>query len=93
MRVLEGEKEELERVATNGRDELNENGKRLLTFAANNKLALTNTLSSMRKGGVSHTHNGTGRLMTESESTTSTPVKRTGRESIMSSATRNPRPQ
>ena len=35
-----------------GRDELNEHGKRLLTFAANNKLALTNTFSSTRKGGA-----------------------------------------
>jgi len=45
-----------------GRDELNENGRRLLTFAANNNLALTNTFFSTRKGGVSHTHNGIGRL-------------------------------
>ena len=34
-----------------GRDELNNNGKRLLTFAEDNKLALTNTFFSTRKGG------------------------------------------
>ena len=45
-----------------GRDELNENGRHLLTFAANNNLALTNTFFNTRKGGVSHTHNGIGRL-------------------------------
>ena len=39
-----------------GRDELN--GKRLLTVASDNKLALTNTFFSTRKGGVSHTFNG-----------------------------------
>ena len=43
-----------------GRDVLNENGKRLLNFAANNKLALTNTFFSACKGGISHTHNGIG---------------------------------
>ena len=41
-----------------GRDELNNNGKRLLTFAKDNKRALTNTFFSTRKGGVSHTFNG-----------------------------------
>ena len=41
-----------------GRDELNNNGKRLLTFAKDNKLALTNTVFSTRKGGISHTFNG-----------------------------------
>ena len=41
-----------------GRDELNNNDKRLLTFAKDNKLALTNTFFSTRKGGVSHTFNG-----------------------------------
>ena len=33
-----------------GRDELNNNGKRLLTFAKDNKLALTNTFFITRKG-------------------------------------------
>lgn len=43
-----------------GRDLINDNGKRLLSFATNCKLALTNTFFSTRKGGISHTHNGTG---------------------------------
>ena len=34
-----------------GRDELNNNGKRLLSLASDNKLALTNTFFSARKGG------------------------------------------
>ena len=38
-----------------GRDVLNENGKRLLTFAADNNLALTNTFFSACKGGISTT--------------------------------------
>ena len=41
-----------------GRDELNNNGKRLLSLASDNKLALTNTFFSARKGGLSHTFNG-----------------------------------
>lgn len=41
-----------------GRDELNSNGKRLLAFASDNRLALTNTFFSARKGGISHTFNG-----------------------------------
>ena len=41
-----------------GRDELNKNGKRLLNFATDNKLAVTNTFFSTRKGGISHTYNG-----------------------------------
>ena len=40
-----------------GRDELN-NNKRLLSLASDNKLALTNTFFSTRKGGISHTFNG-----------------------------------
>ena len=42
-----------------GRDVLNDHGKRLISFATNWKLALTNTFSSTRKGGISHRHNGT----------------------------------
>ena len=42
-----------------GRDVRNDNGRRLLSFATNCKLALTNTFFSTRKGGISHTHNGT----------------------------------
>ena len=41
-----------------GRDELNDNGERLLNFAIDNKLAVTNTLFSTHKGGISHTYNG-----------------------------------
>ena len=41
-----------------GRDELNNNGKRLLNFATDNKLAVTNTFFSTHKGGISHTYNG-----------------------------------
>ena len=41
-----------------GRDELNNNGKRLLNFATDNKLAVTNTFFSTRNGGISHTYNG-----------------------------------
>ena len=39
-----------------GRDELN--GKRLLTVASDNKLALTNTFFSTPKGGISQTFTG-----------------------------------
>ena len=41
-----------------GRDEFNNNGKRLLNFATDNKLASTNTFFSTRKGSISHTYNG-----------------------------------
>ena len=41
-----------------GRDELNNNGKCLLNFATDNKLVVTNTFFSTRKGGISHTYNG-----------------------------------
>ena len=40
------------------RDELNNNGKRLPSLASDNKLDLTNTFFSGRKGGTSHTFNG-----------------------------------
>ena len=45
-------------LGTYGRDELNDNGKLLLSFATDNKLAIMNTFFSTRKGGVSHTYNG-----------------------------------
>ena len=45
-------------LGTYGRDELNDNGKLLLSFATDNKLAIMNTFFSKRKGGVSHTYNG-----------------------------------
>ena len=35
-----------------GREELNSNGKHLLAFASDTKLALTNTFFSARKGGI-----------------------------------------
>ena len=38
---------------------LNDNGKRLLSFATNYKLALTIAFFRTCKGGISHTHNGT----------------------------------
>ena len=59
-----GEKVEEERteddgvLGAHGRDELNNNGKRLLNFATDNKLAVTNTFFSTRKGGILHTYNG-----------------------------------
>lgn len=46
----------LERVlGAYGREELDDDGSLLLGFAETNKLALTNTFFSTRKGGVSHT--------------------------------------
>ena len=41
-----------------GRDELDDNAKRLLNFATDNKLDVTNTFFSTHKGGISHTYNG-----------------------------------
>ena len=56
---IEGDRTEDDGVlGAYGRDELNNNGKRLLNFAADNKLAVTNTFFSTRKGGISHTYNG-----------------------------------
>ena len=53
---IEGERTEDDGVlGAYGRDELNNNGKCLLDFATNSKLAVTNTLFSTRKGGISHT--------------------------------------
>ena len=40
-----------------GRDELNGNGRLLLTFATENSLAILNTFLRTRKGGTSHTFN------------------------------------
>ena len=45
-------------LGTYGRDELDDNGKLLLSFLTDNKLAIMNTFFSTRKGGVSHTYNG-----------------------------------
>ena len=56
---IEGERTEDDGVlGAYGRDELNNNGKRLLNFATDNKLAVTNTFFSTRKGDISHTYNG-----------------------------------
>ena len=56
---IEGERTEDDGVlGAYRRDELNNNGKRLLNFATDNKLAVTNTFFSTRKGGISHTYNG-----------------------------------
>ena len=58
-RRIEGESLQDEGIlGTYGRDELNDNGKLLLSFATYNKLAIMNTFFSTRKGGVSHTYNG-----------------------------------
>ena len=55
-RRIEGESLQDEGIlGTYGRDELNDNGKLLLYFATDNKLAIMNTFFSTRKGGVSHT--------------------------------------
>ena len=58
-RRVEGESLQDEEVlGTYGRDELHDNGELLPSFAADNKLAITNTFFfSTRKGGVSHTYN------------------------------------
>ena len=57
---IEGERTEDDVVlGTYGRNGLNDNGKRLLEFATDNELAVTNTLFfSTRKRGISHTYNG-----------------------------------
>ena len=58
-RRIEGESLQDEGIlGTYGRDGLNDNGKLLLTFATDNKLAITNTFFSTRIGRVSHTYNG-----------------------------------
>ena len=58
-RMIEGESLQDEGIlSTYGRDELNDNGKILLSFATDNKLAIMNTFFSTRKGGVSHTYKG-----------------------------------
>ena len=58
-RRIEGESLQDEGIlGTYGRDELYDNGKLLLSFATDNKLAIMNTFFSTLKGGVSHTYNG-----------------------------------
>ena len=55
---IEGERTDDGVLSAYGRDQLNNNGKRLLIFAIDNKLIVTNTFFSTRKGGISHTYNG-----------------------------------
>ena len=56
---IEGERTEGDGIlGAYGRGELNNNSKRLLSFAPDNKLAVTNTFFSTREGGISHTYNG-----------------------------------
>ena len=58
-RRIEGESLRDEGIlGTYERDELNNNGKLLLIFATDNKLATMSTFFSTRKGGVSYTYNG-----------------------------------
>ena len=58
-RMIEGESLQDEGIlGTYGGDELNDNGKLLLSFATDNKLAIMNTFFSTPKGGVLHTYNG-----------------------------------
>ena len=45
-------------LGTYGHAELNDNGKLLLSFATDSKLATMNTIFSTRKGGFLHTYNG-----------------------------------
>ena len=44
-----------------GRDNLNDNGERLLSFSANHELALLNTFFSTAKNAISHAFNGRGK--------------------------------
>ena len=45
-----------------GRDNLNDNGDRLLSFSANHEFALLNTFFSTAKNAISHTFNGRGKM-------------------------------
>ena len=53
--------EECKVLGAYGRDILNDNGKRLLSFSANHELALLNTFFSTTKNAILHTFNGRGR--------------------------------
>ena len=50
--------EECKVLGAYGRDNLNDNGERLLSFSANHELALLNTFFSTAKNAISHTFNG-----------------------------------
>ena len=53
--------EECKVLGAYGRDNLNDNGERLLSFSANHELAVLNTFSSTAKNVISHTFNGRGK--------------------------------
>ena len=53
--------EECKVLGAYGRDNLNDNGERLLSFSANHELALLNTFFSTAKSAISHTFNGRGK--------------------------------
>ena len=53
---MEGEDERV--MGEEGRNELNDNGRLLLTFATDNRLAILNTFFPARRGGTWHTCNG-----------------------------------
>ena len=53
--------EECKVLGVYGRDNLNDNGERLLSFSANHELALLNTFFSTAKNAISHTFNGRGK--------------------------------
>ena len=53
--------EECKVLGAYGRDNLNDNGERLLSFSANHELALLNTFFSTAKNAISHTFNGRGK--------------------------------
>ena len=56
-----GRKTDSEVLGAYGRDKVNENGKLLLSFGEDNKLALLNTLFCTPKGGVSYTFQSANR--------------------------------
>ena len=53
--------EECKVLGAYGRDTLNDNGERLLSFSANHELAHLNTFFSTAKNAISHTFNGRGK--------------------------------
>ena len=53
--------EECNVLGAYGRDSLNDNGERLLSFSANHKLAFLKTFFSTAKNAISHTFNGRGK--------------------------------
>ena len=53
--------EECKALGAYGRDTLNDNGERLLSFSANHGLALLNTFFSTAENAISHTFNGRGK--------------------------------